>query len=100
MISFRTQTGGFELLSIESSEPLHIRFRGNFWAARAAPRSRVGECVGGRCRAEEVIDGVQADLKEYYVEPAVAQQMAYALKAHEPRVTMLRSQMAMHLRSG
>ena len=27
MISFRSQTGGFELLSIESSEPLHIRFR-------------------------------------------------------------------------
>src|SRR3981081_3944242 len=28
MISFRNQTGGFELLSIESGEPLHIRFRG------------------------------------------------------------------------
>jgi len=27
MISFRQQTGGFDLLSIESSEPLHIRFR-------------------------------------------------------------------------
>jgi hypothetical protein len=27
MLSFRNQTGGFELLSIESSEPLHIRFR-------------------------------------------------------------------------
>src|SRR5260370_26712428 len=27
MISFRNQTGGFELLSIESSQPLHIRFR-------------------------------------------------------------------------
>src|ERR1700693_1483542 len=27
MISFRNQTGGFELLSIESSEQLHIRFR-------------------------------------------------------------------------
>ena len=27
MMSFRSQTGGFELLSIESSEPLHIRFR-------------------------------------------------------------------------
>src|SRR5262245_46197678 len=27
MISFSNQTGGFELLSIESSEPLHIRFR-------------------------------------------------------------------------
>ena len=27
MLSFHNQTGGFELLSIESSEPLHIRFR-------------------------------------------------------------------------
>jgi preprotein translocase subunit SecA len=27
MVSFRQQTGGFDLLSIESSEPLHIRFR-------------------------------------------------------------------------
>ena len=27
MLAFRTQTGGFDLLSIESSEPLHIRFR-------------------------------------------------------------------------
>src|SRR5260221_2215696 len=27
MVSFRNQTGGFDLLSIESSEPLHIRFR-------------------------------------------------------------------------
>ena len=27
MISFRNQTGGFERLSIESSETLHIRFR-------------------------------------------------------------------------
>src|ERR1700758_4008850 len=26
MISFRNQTGGFELVSIESSEPLHVRF--------------------------------------------------------------------------
>src|ERR1700678_4128934 len=27
MLAFRTQTGGFDLLSIESSEPMHIRFR-------------------------------------------------------------------------
>jgi hypothetical protein len=27
MVAFRNRTGGFELLSIESSEPLHIRFR-------------------------------------------------------------------------
>jgi hypothetical protein len=32
-----------------------------------------------------MIDGVQTDLKEYYVEPAVAQQMADALKAHEAK---------------
>jgi len=76
MISFRNQTGGFELLSIESSEPLHIRFRvkekggpttalGNLlvkdgqpptvgtFGLRPAPRSRVGECDAGRCRTEE-----------------------------------------------
>src|ERR1700736_5945499 len=27
MVAFRNQQGGFELLSIEGSEPLHIRFR-------------------------------------------------------------------------
>ncbi len=27
LLSFRNQTGGFDLLSIETSEPLHIRFR-------------------------------------------------------------------------
>ena len=34
---------------------------------------------------KKVIDGVQTDLKEYYVEPAVARQMADALKAHEAK---------------
>ena len=32
--------------------------------------------------ANKVIDGVNIDLKEYYVEPAAAQQMADALKKH------------------
>src|SRR5579871_5978773 len=27
LMAFRKQTGGFDLVSIESSEPLHIRFR-------------------------------------------------------------------------
>src|SRR6059058_1545567 len=27
MMSFRNQTGGFELIGIDSSEPLHVRFR-------------------------------------------------------------------------
>jgi retinol-binding protein 3 len=107
MISFHNQTGGFELLSVESSEPLHIRFRvkekagpttalGNLlvkdgrpptvetFGLRALPPGVVLENVtmdaGGR---NKVIDGVNIDLKEYYVEPVAAQQMADALKRHE-----------------
>src|SRR5882724_11972678 len=109
MISFRNQTGGFELLSIESSEPLHIRFRvkekggpttalGNLlvkdgqppkvgtFGLRALPPGAVLENVtmdaAGR---KKVIDGVDIDLKEYYVEPATAQQMADALKMHQTK---------------
>ena len=109
MISFRTQTGGFELLSIESSEPLHIRFRvkerggpttalGNLlvkdgqpptvgtFGLRALPPGAVLENVTvDAAERKKVIDGVQTELKEYYVEPAVAQQMADTLKGHEAR---------------
>ena len=109
MISFRNQTGGFELQSIESSEQMHIRFRvkekggpttafGNLlvkdghpptvatFGVRALPPGAVLENVtmdaAGR---KKVIDGVQVDLKEYYVEPATAQQMADALEMHETK---------------
>jgi retinol-binding protein 3 len=106
MISFRNQTGGFELLSIESSEPLHIRFRvkekggpttalGNFllmdghpptvgtFGLRALPPGAVLENVTlDAAERKKVIDGVETNLKEYYIEPALAQQMADALKAH------------------
>ena len=34
---------------------------------------------------KKVIDGVETNLKEYYIEPALAQQMADALKAHAAR---------------
>ncbi|PYT13288.1 MAG: hypothetical protein DMG59_20835 [Acidobacteria bacterium] len=107
MISFRNQTGGFELLSIESSDPLHIRFRvkekggpttalGNLlvkdgqpptvgtFGLRALPPGAVVENVTmDAAERKKVIDGVDSDLKEYYVEPAKAQQMADALKMHE-----------------
>jgi hypothetical protein len=97
MISFNNQTGGFELLSIESSEPLHIRFRvrekrgpttalGNIlvkdgqpptvgtFRLRALPPGVVLENVTmDAARRKKVIDGVNADLKEYYVDPAAAQ---------------------------
>ncbi len=106
MISFRNQTGGFELLSIESSEPLHIRFRvkekggsttalGNFlvkeghpptvgtFGLRALPPGAVLENVTlDAAERKKVIDGVETNLKEYYIEPSLAQQMANAVKAH------------------
>src|ERR1700738_1291711 len=109
MISFRNQTGGFELLSIESSEPLHIRFRvkekggpttalGNFlvkdghpptvgtFGLRALPPGAVLENVTlDAALRKKVIDGVETNLKEYYIEPALAQQMADALKAHSAK---------------
>jgi hypothetical protein len=34
---------------------------------------------------KKVINGVDADLKEYYIEPPVAHQMGDALKAHEAK---------------
>jgi hypothetical protein len=109
MISFRNQTGGFELLSIEGSERLHIRFRvkekggpttalGNIlvkdgqpptvatFGLRALPPGAVPENVTmDAAERKKVIDGVAGDLKEYYVEPAAAQQMADALKTHETK---------------
>src|SRR6202789_3630278 len=107
MTGFRNQTGGFELLSIESSEPLHIRFRvkekggpttalGNLlvkdgqpptvetFGLRALPPGvKLENVTVDADERKKVIDGVDADLKEYYVEAAVAQQMTDALKAHE-----------------
>jgi hypothetical protein len=106
LLSFRNQTGGFELLSIESSEPLHIRFRvkekagpttalGNLlvrdgqpvtvatFALRALPPGAVLVSVTmDATERKKVIDGVDTNLKEYYVEPTVAQQMIDALKTH------------------
>jgi len=109
LIGFRNQTGGFELLSIESSEPLQIRFRvrekggpttalGNFlvkdgrpptvatFGLRALPPGVAPEKVTlDAAMRKRVIDGVDADLKEYYVEPAAAEKMADALTAHEKK---------------
>jgi hypothetical protein len=109
MIGFRNQTGGFELLSIESSEPLHIRFRvkekggatialGNFlvkdgqpptvttFGLRALPPGAVLENVTvDAALRKKLIDGVGSELNEYYVDPALAQKMADAIKANEAK---------------
>lgn len=106
MIAFRNQTGGFTLLSIESSEPLHIRFRikekgsdttalGNLlvkdgqpptvetFGMRALPPGVVllNVTVDAPMR-KQVIDGVSANLTEFYIDAALAKQMEGALRAH------------------
>jgi hypothetical protein len=107
MLSFRGQTGGFDLLSIESSEPLHIRFRvkekggpttalGNLlvkdgqpptvatFGLRALPPgvALVNVNLDAALR-KHVIDGIGADLTEFYIDAPLAAQMNDALRAHE-----------------
>jgi hypothetical protein len=108
-VSLSKRTGGYELLSIESSEPLRIRFGlkakngssssfGNLLVKDGQPAmvesfvlrlSRPGEMyeyvtVDAAMR-KKVIDGVEVKLREYYVEPTVAQQMIDALKANQTK---------------
>jgi len=107
MISFRSQTGGFDLLSIESSEPLHIRFLvkgrsdgitalGNLivndsepptvssLSVRALPPGvkPVNVVVDTDLR-KQVIDGVNADLDKFYIDAAIAGKMEDTLLAHQ-----------------
>ena len=106
MTGFRNQTGGFELLSIESSEPMHIRFRvkekggpttalGNLLVKRGQPAMvqtfglralppgvKVEDVTIDAAERKKVIDGIEAELKKAYVEPAVAQEMIDAVEAH------------------
>jgi hypothetical protein len=106
MLGFRNQTGGFELLSIESSEPTHVRFRvkekggattaiGNLvvnegppatvktFSVRALPpgAAPVNVKLDAALR-KQVIEGVNAKLAEFYIDAALAKQMADALEAH------------------
>jgi peptidase S41-like protein len=105
-MAFRGQTGGFDLLSIDASEPLSIKFRVKEKASptvaagvlklrdglpttvdtlmlRAIPPGVVVEDVVLDARSRQrVIDGAVANLKEFYVFPDVAQKMADALESH------------------
>jgi retinol-binding protein 3 len=109
MLGFRNQTGGFELIGIESSEPLHLRFRvkekggpttalGNllvkdgqpptvatFGLSALPPGAVVENVTLDAAERKRVIDGISDNLKEYYIDAALAQQMADALKAHEAK---------------
>jgi retinol-binding protein 3 len=107
MIGFGKQTGGFDLLSIESSEPLLITFKVKEKASptvafgslqlkatqpamvenlslRAVPPGAAIESIKlDAAERQRVIDGVAAKLTEYYVYPDVAQKMNEAMKAHQ-----------------
>ncbi len=107
LVSFHKETGGFVLLGIESSEPLHIRFRvreknssttalGNLlvkdgnpptvetFGLRAIPPgvTPVNVTLDEAMRAK-VIAGIDENLTKYYIDPAVAKQMEDAIDAHE-----------------
>jgi hypothetical protein len=105
--SFRGQTGGFDLLAIESSEPFLLKFRVKEKASptvamgsvqlssaephhvetfglRAIPPGATVENVKlDAALRQTTIDGIASNLKEYYVYPEVAQKMEDALRAHQ-----------------
>lgn len=107
VLAFRKTTGGFDLLAVERSEPLHIWFLvkdkntgrqavGDLWVKSTTPlQTRYfgvflippgvsPEIVTlDSALRRRVIDGVAADLTRFYVHPAVAAQMVAALRAHE-----------------
>jgi hypothetical protein len=107
MLGFRSQTGGFELLSIEGNERMHIRFRvkekggattvyGNLlvkdgqpptvetFGLRALPPGAVPVVVAlDAPLRRQVIEGVNANLGEAYVDAALAKQMQEALEGHQ-----------------
>jgi hypothetical protein len=108
-ISFRDQTGGFELLGIDKNERLHIEFRVK---EKASPAIAVGKIdvkdadpavvvsfsllaippgmtaadmnlkIDAATRAR-VIDGAVAKLSEFYVFPETAKKMEEALRARQ-----------------
>jgi len=103
--SFSAQTGGFDLLSIDSSEPLQIKFRvkekasttvasGNLllnsaephtvlnFSLHAIPPGSVLDDVKLDAPARQrIIDGIASKLTEYYVYPQVGQKMIDAVHA-------------------
>jgi retinol-binding protein 3 len=106
MLTFRNQTGGFDLLGIVRSEPKLIKFRvkertspleaiGSIqlkdaqpptvetFAVVALPPGAIVENVkfDGVAR-QRVLDGIATSLKEQYVYPVTAQKMDQALRDH------------------
>jgi hypothetical protein len=106
MMSFRSRTGGFDLLSIESSEPLHVRFRvkekssdttalgnlnvkdgqpptvGTFGLRAMPPGVTPVNVILDAALRQKVIDGIDADLLEFYIDAPLAQKMKDSIDGH------------------
>ena len=100
MVNFRAMTGGFELLSIESSDPHRIRFRlkekgsqnqaiGNITVHDGQPPTVESFGLRGlppgvepvnvtldRALRKSTIDGVRSALTDFYVDPDLAKKMS------------------------
>jgi hypothetical protein len=109
MMAFHGQTGGFDLLEIDASEPLLIKFRVKEKAGltiaigsiqlkdaqsgvvegfnlRAIPPGAVVENVKvDSAERQRVIDGAAKNLKESYVYSDLAQKMEDAIRANQKR---------------
>ena len=105
--SFRNQTGGFDLLSIESSEPLLIKFRvkekaspTTAYGSLQVKDAQAGTIVSFNLRAlapgavvddikldaairQRVVDGIAEKLKKSYVYAEMADKMVEAVQAHQ-----------------
>src|SRR5258706_205030 len=109
MMSFRASTGGFDLIAIDKSEPLHLdvrvkeRNRGmtaigrldlkagdppqvERFSLRAVPTgTTIADFKIGAETRTRVIDGAIAMLNELYVFPDTAKKMEDALRTHQQR---------------
>lgn len=107
MLAFHDQTGGFDLLAVETKDPLLIKFRvkekasatvgmGSIqlkdaqsgvidtFSLRAIPVGAVIESVKlDAAEKQRVIDGVTKNLKESYVYPDLAEKMEDAIRSHQ-----------------
>lgn len=107
IIGFHNQTGGFNLLTIDSSEPLVIKFHvrekngttvalgslnikdaaagtvENLGLRAIPPGAKEEDITLDAARRKSVIDGAIAQLKENYIYSEGAQEMADAVLAHQ-----------------
>ena len=106
LMSFSSQTGGFNLLSVESSAPLAITFRVKgrsdnteafgflnlasgdppkvkSWDVRAIPPGATVENLPlDAAERQRIIDAISAKLSAYYIYPEVATKMNLSIASH------------------